>query len=166
MHTIRLANREDLARVSAIIRNATQSLDEQGIPQWDEVYPNDSTLRTDIEEQHLYVIEEAGAVAGMIALNEDQPPEYAEVAWLHPGRVLVVHRLAVDPRHQGRRLASQLMEFAERRAAAEGYATIRLDAFTLNPAAVALYRRRGFSEAGTVRLRKGLFFCFEKAVSG
>lgn len=162
MNTIRLADPNDLERVITIVRNATRKLDAHGIAQWDELYPNRSDLQTDIENRHLYVIETGDAAAGLIALNEDQSPEYGEIAWQYRGTVLVVHRLVVDPAFQGQRLASQLMDFAEQTAATAGYAAIRLDAFSQNPTAIALYERRGYRRAGTVRLRKGLFFCFEK----
>ena len=57
------------------------------------------------------------------------------------------------------------MDFAEEDAATKGYHTIRLDAFTQNPAAVALYERCGYRNAGTVRFRKGIFFCYEKKLN-
>jgi RimJ/RimL family protein N-acetyltransferase len=56
------------------------------------------------------------------------------------------------------------MDFAERHAADGGYDAIRLDVFTLNPVATALYERRGYRRAGTVRFRKGEFFCYERPV--
>jgi hypothetical protein len=42
---------------------------------------------------------------------------------------------------------------------------IRLDAFTLNPGAIRLYEGRGYRKAGSVRFRKGMFNCYEKAVA-
>lgn len=56
------------------------------------------------------------------------------------------------------------MEFAEEKAEREGYQAIRLDAFTGNPPALALYDHRGYRKAGTVLFRKGWFFCFEKEI--
>lgn len=46
------------------------------------------------------------------------------------------------------------MDFAERFADENGYEAIRLDAFTGNPGAVALYERRGYRKAGVVRFRR------------
>ena len=140
-------------------------MEEQGIPQWDEIYPNKAILNADIENKQMYLIEAEGRVAGFTVINEDQSSEYTGVAWKYDGRPLVVHRLTIHPDYQRRRLASHLMDFAEEMAAAENYDCIRLDAFTLNRAAFAMYEKRGYRRAAIVRFRKGDFFCFEKKIS-
>ncbi len=166
MNPIRPANMTDLESVITIVGNAVRFMDAQGIYQWDHIYPDRATLRADIENRHMHVIEHNGSPAGLTVLNEVQSPEYADVSWAYSGRIIVVHRLTIDPGHQRRKLASQLMDFAEREAASWGYAAIRLDAFTMNPAAIALYERRGYRRAGLVHFRKGPFFCYEKAIAG
>jgi len=165
MKTIRPAEMEDLKRVMAVVRNATCYMDKQNIDQWDDIYPNRITLRNDIEKGHLHVIENETGIAGFIALSPEELPEYNDVHWIYCGRVLAVYRLTIDPEHQGRKLASRLMDFAEKEAELKGFDTIRLDAFTENPQAVALYERRGYRKAGTVHFRKGLFSCYEKLIS-
>jgi ribosomal protein S18 acetylase RimI-like enzyme len=163
MNIIRIASINDLDNIIAVVREATRRMNEQGILQWDEIYPDKAILQTDIENQHLRLIEEDGEVAGLITFNEKQEPEYNGLLWIYPGRIVVIHRLAVAPKHQGKGLASRLMDFAEAEALLQGYDAIRLDAFTLNPIALGLYEHRGYQKVGTVRFRKGLFFCFEKA---
>jgi ribosomal protein S18 acetylase RimI-like enzyme len=139
-------------------------MDEQGIPQWDDIYPSRAILNADIENKQMYLIEVGGRVAGLTVINEDQSPEYAGVAWKYEGRALVVHRLTIHPDFQRRKLASYLMDFAEETAAAQNYDCIRLDAFARNPAAFAMYEKRGYRRAGIVRFRKGDFFCYEKKI--
>lgn len=164
MTGVRLARMEELDALLDLVKATVRDLDSQGIYQWDEIYPDRPTLLKDIELQELRVIEVDGRIAGMIAINEVQSPGYETVPWSYHGRVLVVHRLIVDPRYQRQKLGSQLMDCAEREAAREGYDTIRLDAFTENPAALAFYKGRGYRQVGTVPFRKGHFHCFEKAV--
>lgn len=164
-NTIRSADMGDIERVTDIVRNATCQMEEQGIDQWDDIYPNRTTLRNDIENGHLHVIENKTGIAGFVTLSPEELPEYNDVHWIYCGRVLAVYRLTIAPEHQGRKLASRLMDFAEKEAESKGFDTIRLDVFTENPRAVALYERRGYREAGTVHFRKGLFFCYEKLVS-
>jgi len=164
MNTIRIASINDLERAVEIVGTAVLRMNEQGIFQWDEFYPDKSVLRSDIDNQHMYVIENTGRVAGLIVLNEEESHGYSDIAWAYPGRVLVVHRLTIDPEDQGRKLASRLMDFAELEAASKGYDAIRLDVFSRNPAAIALYERCGYRKAGTLSFRKGIFFCFEKPV--
>jgi ribosomal protein S18 acetylase RimI-like enzyme len=161
---IRPANSEELPCLQVIVHQATRHMEEQGIPQWDAIYPDEKVLIRDLQEGSIHVIERFGEVNGFIVLNEFQSSEYTTVEWKVPGRTLVVHRLTIAPIYQRRGLASLLMTFAEEMAAAEGYDCIRLDAFTRNPAANSLYEKRGYRKAGIVRFRKGDFYCYEKAV--
>jgi ribosomal protein S18 acetylase RimI-like enzyme len=162
---IRPAYIEELDVLHGIVRDATRCMDGQGIPQWDEIYPNKAILTKDVERQEMHVIEPDGRLAGFIVMNENESPEYAAVDWEYSGRALVVHRLTIDPAYQRRGLATCLMDFAEKTAVIQGYNCTRLDAFTRNPAAFALYERRGDRNAGVVRFRKGEFYCYEKAIN-
>lgn len=40
-----------------IVRDAARYMDEQGILQWDEIYPNKEILAKDVERQQMHVIE-------------------------------------------------------------------------------------------------------------
>ena len=146
-----------------LVRACVSHLCSQGIDQWDEAYPSRSTIETDVATGAAFVARCAGAIAGVIVLNQHQEHAYAMVPWRFThGPVLVVHRLMVHPDAEGQGLARALMAFAEKRALASGYASIRLDAFAENPRALRLYERLGYRAAGEVRFRKGRFRCFEK----
>ncbi len=165
MRTISILGIDGLDAIMSLVTRAIVRMDERGIPQWDEIYPNRETFAADIAERSLYGLSDNGALAGIVTMNEEQDDAYAHVAWQYDDRKpLVIHRLCVDPSHQGKGVAKALLDFAEDYARGHGYRTIRLDAFTLNPVSLSLYRARGYSERGVVRFRKGLFICFEKAV--
>lgn len=109
----------------------------------------------------------AGAdIVGLVGLDQDQPGEYQRLPWTTGLPGLIVHHLCVDPDHQRRGHATRLMAFAEDLARQEACAGIRLDAYSGNPAAVALYTRRGYSRVGeTYFPRRALpFVCFERSV--
>lgn len=165
MRTISIQGIDALDAIMNLVSRAIERMDERGIPQWDEVYPNRQTFAGDIGERSLYGLAVDGTLAGIVTLNGEQDDEYANVAWQSDDpNPLVIHRLCVDPFHQGKGIAKALLDFSEDYARAHGYRTIRLDAFTLNPVSLTLYRARGYSERGVVRFRKGLFVCFEKSV--
>jgi GNAT superfamily N-acetyltransferase len=164
--SIRLAHLGDLAAVAGILRECVAAMRDAGIEQWDEIYPTDRHLLADIQAASMYVACAAsGQVVGTMVLNHYQEPEYAAVPWTSESQPLVVHRVMVAPRRQGQGIAQALMMFAEQHARATGYESLRLDAFTLNPRALRLYERLGYSARGTVRLRKGMFRCFEKVIA-
>jgi len=158
---IRPGTQEDIESIMNLIRSCVIHMESKNIYQWDKIYPDKDTIIKDIEKQELHILEESGRIYAFFVINEFQSPEYSNINWTFSGKVLVLHRLCVDPLMQGKGLAKKLMLFAHEFAQKHGYKTIRLDAFTKNPSAVALYTRLGYSKVGTVVFRKGPFFCFE-----
>ena len=147
----------------AILDGCRAELRARGVDQWDDVYPTRETVAADIVAGRLHVLLERGRCLGMVTLDERQDAEYATVPWTGAEPALVVHRLCVHPDAQGRGIGSRLMDHAESLARDGGYASVRLDAYTGNPGSAALYRRRGYREAGQVRFprRELPFHCFE-----
>ncbi len=160
---IRQADAADLFGIMELIRSCVRHMESRGILQWDELYPDETTIAAGIDNQELFLLERDGRLS-VVTLNEYQEPAYLSVDWHYPGKALVVHRLAVDPNFQGRGLGRELMRFSHKFARKRGYDTIRLDAFSGNPAAVALYERLGYRRAGSVHFRKGELFCYELEV--
>lgn len=161
--TIRPAVVADRDALLALVTACIDGMRAQQIDQWDEQYPNAVAIDRDLQQGTAYVGLRGDTLVAMIVVNDYQDPEYADVAWQYTeGRVAVVHRLMVHPDAEGHGLARVMMAFAEARAADLGHTLIRLDAFSLNPRALRLYHALGYRDAGTIRLRKGIFHCFEK----
>jgi predicted acetyltransferase/predicted GNAT family acetyltransferase len=167
MSLIRTATTDDLDAVMRVRNQCIDAMRAAGIDQWDDIYPNRQTFEADVDEHSMYVsLSPEGRMTGVIVLNECQNLEYAAVPWsFQSPRILVVHRLMIDPACQGSGVARTLMTFAEECARTHEYEVIRLDAFTQNPRALRLYEGLGYRDAGGIRLRKGLFRCFEKCVN-
>ena len=156
----------DAAAVCQIVTRAAQDLEDKGIFQWDEIYPDMETISKDIERQELYLYKKNGIIKGTITLNEYQDEEYAVVNWqLDASKILVVHRVCTDPACQGQGIGKCLMTYAEQFGAENGYDVIRLDAFTQNPISCRFYEQIGYRKTGIVTFRKGQFYCFEKQIS-
>ena len=162
MENITEATPKDAGPIMSLISECTKDMEVNGIYQWDDKYPTRETIEVDIAKRSLHVFRIDGKCCGIIALDGNEPPEYGDVHWKYKtAKVLVVHRLAVDPLWQKRGIARRLMDFAEQYGQTNGYQAIRLDAFIKNPRGVKLYELRGYRKAGTVILRKGPFYCFE-----
>lgn len=161
------ASLRDLDDIMALIGECMKAMEAQGIDQWNEDYPALDCFEEDIQNQSLYILQDHGECLGIIAVNEDQSPEYHGLNWkITDGKVLVVHRLAVHPFWQKQGLGRRLMDFAETFASERGYRAIRLDAYSGNPAALSLYERRGYMRVGELVFpRRTLkFFGYEKAI--
>ena len=159
---IRLASPNDFSNIMILIHACIVQMESRNIYQWDEIYPDETTIRNDIANSELWVIEDRDTLCGIIVLNQIQSPVYQQIEWRFKGKILVVHRLAIAPHCQGKNLATQLMSFAENLAIQRKFDVIRLDTFAKNPGAVRLYEKLHYHNAGTIELRKGLFYCFEK----
>lgn len=162
---IRLATREDISALMALVRKVVPLMRASGNLQWDDSYPDKDVFNQDIEKDYLWLAEIGGSIAGVAAITTDQEPEYAEVGWDIREQAIVVHRLAVDPDFRGAGVASALMKKAEGIAAERGIKVLRVDTNTNNQATQKLFPKLGYVLAGEVGLsfRPGLrFLCYEK----
>lgn len=161
---IREATNDDVAAVMSLITKVVPLMRASGNLQWDSNYPNPTVFERDIALNQLWLAEIDGALAGVAAITTTQDPEYAEV-WDTSEQAIVVHRLAVDPEFQGKGVAAELMQQAERLAHERLITTIRVDTNTNNMATQKLFPKLGYVLCGEISLafREGLrFLCFEK----
>lgn len=165
-YEFRLLKPSELPTLFLLYQSAIRRMCEQGIDQWDELYPDYGTLLLDIQKKEMYGLFDRGRLVASVVLNEEEDEEYKGVAWrLRFDRVGVNHRLCVDAAQQGRGYARKIAMLAEQEFRRRGYECIRLDAFPQNPAAIRLYTGLGYCPCGSIRLRKGIFTCFEKALT-
>ncbi len=157
----------DIPPIMALIRAAVKAMNDGGLHQWNEEYPNQEIITDDINAHSLFKITTDGKIAGVVALNHQYFPEYNALTWDDSeGKFLMVHRLCVDPEYQGKGLAKALMQFAEEYALKNGYTSIRLDTSVSNKAALGLYDGTGYRRAGIVRFKAGDFQVFENMLFG
>ena len=157
------AARCDLSELMALYRAASGRMDEQGVSQWDEIYPSEEIIGDDIDGGLMTLGKIDGVIAVAFALEHCCHGDYERAAWRYAEpRFVVLHRLCVHPAFQGRGIARQTMDYLEALTFARGIRAIRLDAFSQNPAALHLYESRGYEKAGEITYRKGLFYLYEK----
>ena len=156
---------EDITLIVDLIKDIIIDMETKGIYQWNEHYPSQSIFENDINNETLYLMKNDHECLGIIVFDEQQSPEYKEIDWLTEGKkVLVIHRLAINPKYQKQGIARLLMDFAENIAIKKGYTSIRLDAYSGNPRALKLYENRGYEKTGQLffSFRELPFYCFEK----
>ena len=157
------AQAEDLAEILLLFRAATTRMDAHGVYQWDEIYPDEGILSEDIARGNMTIGKIDGRIAVAFMLDFCEDSDYETAAWRYCAQdIVVLHRLCVHPDFQGQGVARQAMDYLENEVRARGVQTIRLDAFSQNPAALHLYESRGYQKAGEISYRKGLFYLYEK----
>lgn len=148
-----------------IFDDVKKDMIKNNIDQWDEIYPSFKIIENDIINHHGYGYFDNEQLIGYITVNEIFSEEYNVIDWkFHDDKPLIIHRLAVKSKFQDMGIAKKLMRFVETKAKNDGHVAIRLDAFSGNPKSVGFYERLGYSSAGQVYFRKGLFYCFEKNI--
>jgi len=157
---------EDWRVLQSLYRLVTARLRKEGVKQWDFFYPNVFVIREDLRLGNMFGIrDEQEELIGAIVVDHKQSSQYATLPWQDStGNPAVIHRLVVHPTHQGKGIGKQLLHFAEEYAKMAGSTSIRLDVYSGNPGAVALYENRGYLRVGEVRypLRKLPYWCMEK----
>lgn len=160
-----------LADTTAILRayiDSTRLMLSQGILQWHYNYPNIHNIEKDISNGISYVIQHDDNV-GVIIIDTHQDEQYARLQWPYQSqKSVVIHRLAVHPRLQGRGYGKRLCQYAEIVARDFHCDSVRLDAYSTNIGSNQLYIRLGYKKA------KGYcyyhhnpepFICFEKKIA-
>ena len=157
------ASAADLPLLLALKDACVAQMRAQGIDQWDDVYPSVALFQADVAAGTVQVARADGALRGAFTLDAKLDLLWEGMDWQPPtGPVAAVHRLMVHPAQQGRGLGRRLMARAESLAKQNGFHAIRLDAFSANPAALALYTNLGYRRTGGAQMRQGPFVCFEK----
>lgn len=157
----------DLKSITTLYTSVTKHLRNKGVSQWDRFYPNRFVIGKDLKSGRLHAILNDGFCIGAVVVNEDQSSKYTSLPWSdQEGRPAVIHRLAVHPDSQGKGIGKQLLLYAEELAKSQGFTSIRLDAYTANPAAIMMYERAGYKPIGQIRFpfRKQPYQCFEKVL--
>lgn len=166
---IKKASKQDLDQLLTVVKSCGKNLIDQGIFQWNEEYPKREDLLEDIELQELWKLEDKNSIIGLIVLTENEDAEYQDVKWLTKNyKNLYIHRLAVDPKFQGKGYAQKLMDFAEKYAMENGYYSIRLDTFSQNKRNQKFYEQRNYIKLESIYFPKQSafpFYCYEKIMN-
>ena len=164
---IRLAKEEDLPNVIDLYRQCKADMDRQEIYQWTDKYPNRQIFIKDIQNKTLFLLFYENDLLGAINISEEQEKEYESLAWeFGDEKVLVIHRLAILPKEQGKGYAQLLMRFAEDFATNNAYQSIRLDVYSKNHRGIKFYQKRAYYVRGEIRFpnREFHFFGMEKRI--
>ena len=157
------ANINQTEEVFSIFSAAINHMEEEGIHQWDKIYPDKTVITEDIVRKQLYTGVIDGKIAVCFVLSEDYDEEYKNGQWQWPeSKFCIIHRLCVSPDFQNKGIAAETLKYIENLCKSQGYDSIRLDCFTENPYSRKLYDKAGYSVVGYADWRKGRFELREK----
>lgn len=155
----RRTEERDLDAVIEIVDAAKEYLRLQGIPQWQDGYPNRESFYKDIEREISYVLEENGKILGTIAIDLEGDRNYN---WIYEGNWLsekqpyaAIHRVAVDAERKGSGIAGKMIEEAVKLCLEKGIFSIKNDTHRLNQSMQRMLVKNGFVRCGIIYLENG-----------
>ena len=137
---------------------------------WDKYYTK-KLVEKKIKTQEVYLAFSQGSLVGTITLDTSPVSYYEErdiASFADPeARALYVTALAVLPEHQGKGVASKLMEFAETQGKKREIGFIRFDCRASYTDLINFYTKRGYQRTGDMIDTKDnneIYYLMEKQV--
>lgn len=152
----RLAQTADSSAILAIIEQAKELLKQTGSPQWQDGYPNQATILTDIALKQAYVLCNEAKIIATIAIKLLEEETYQKIyggAWKYTGSYASLHRLAIDQNYAGKNIGTLLIQAAEQQLRSQHIAVARVDTHYLNKRAISLFLKNQYEYAGVIFLQ-------------
>ncbi|MDF2931870.1 MAG: family N-acetyltransferase [Chryseobacterium sp.] len=149
-----------------IIQQSIERRRIDGSTQWQNGYPNQQTIESDISKNFGFVLTINLEIAVYVALIFNDEPAYSTIdgAWLTDGEFVVIHRVAVSEKFAGQGLAKKLFDYIEDYTKAENVHSIKVDTNYDNAAMLKILENKGYTYCGEVFLSGGVRKAFEKVL--
>jgi GNAT superfamily N-acetyltransferase len=166
-YNFRKATLEDVPQIWVILQQAIARRKKDGSRQWQDGYPNESSIKEDIEQGVSYILTADDTVAGYTAILINDEPAYdnLEGEWLTNDDFVVVHRLAVSDAYIGKGLAQKMMFATEEVALQQDIFSVKVDTNFDNIPMLKIFEKLGYTYCGEVMLRGGIRKAFEKKLT-
>ena len=145
MTNFRLADSSDLPQLKEIYRNIVNSMYQNNIEIWDDIYPCEF-FEEDIEHNRLYILEEGKEIISAFALcSSNAGAEYVE--WeKKDAKALYLDRFGVNVNYLRKGIGSIMLDKAIHQAKENGAEYLRLFVVDINEPAQKLYIKNDFKQ--------------------
>lgn len=157
MH-FRLSLESDISVIMKIINQAQTQLRDAGIDQWQNQYPNASSILSDIQLGESYVVLIEDRIVGTFALSFRIEPTYDTIyagSWLSSQAYAVIHRIAIDDQYKGHGLSTKIINEVTIWCTKNNIYSIKIDTHADNHIMRNVLVKNGFAYCGIIYLRDG-----------
>lgn len=154
----RLSLESDIPVIMKIINQAQSQLKKAGIDQWQNQYPNASSILNDIQLGESYVVLIEDRIVGTFALSFRNEPTYDTIYagnWLSIQAYAVIHRIAVDDQYKGHGLSTKIINEVSAWCINRNINSIKIDTHEDNHIMRNVLVKNGFTYCGIIYLRDG-----------
>ena len=157
---IRKTTGSDLGAVMPIFEEARKTIAALGIDQWQNGYPSDGVILSDIEKDQSYVCDIDGKICGTFAMLVESEPTYDKIydgEWLtgDSDDYIAIHRVAIAVSSRGSGLSGKIIGYATEFAKEKGRKSLRIDTHRGNAVMRRMLEKNGFVHCGTIYLENG-----------
>lgn len=162
----RKAEISDKEIIWEIVQQSIERRRIDGSEQWQNGYPNEQTVESDISKKFGFVLTVNDEIAVYVALIFNDEPAYSSIegAWLTNGEFVVIHRVAVSEKFAGQGLAKKLFDVIEEYVKSQNVHSIKVDTNYDNLAMLKILEAKGYTYCGEVLLNSGMRKAFEKVL--
>lgn len=162
--SLRKANLSEIPQIWEILQDAIEQRRLDGSTQWQDGYPNELSIKSDIENDYGYVFTENESILAYAAIIFDKEPAYENIEgkWLTDGDYTVVHRVAVSKLAKGKGIATKLFQSIEGLSVENNIYSIKVDTNFDNTPMLKILDRLKYTYCGEVYFRGSARKAFEK----
>ena len=158
---IRKTEARDIGSVMQIFSEARKTIAALGIDQWQNGYPSDCVVESDIALSQSYCVEIDGEICATFALLLHGEPTYDEIfdgEWLtgdEKGHYIAIHRVAIAVSSRGSGISGKIIDYAAEAARSLGKRSLRIDTHEGNVVMRRMLEKNRFTFCGTIFLESG-----------
>lgn len=135
-----------------ILQQAIEQRRLDGSEQWQQGYPNEQTVRDDINEGYAYVLTDDGQVIAYAAIIFGIEPAYNEIEgqWLTNGDYAAIHRVATSNAVKGKGVATRLFQMIEQLCIEKKVFSIKVDTNFDNAPMLRILEKLNYTYCGEI----------------
>lgn len=163
----RAATTADIPTIWKILQQAIEQRRQDGSEQWQHGYPNEQTVRDDVDAGYAYVLIDEQVIIAYAALIVGIEPAYdvIEGRWLTDGPYAAVHRVARSTEVQTKGIATEVLACIERICREKGVPSIRLDTNYDNRPMLRLLEKLRYTYCGEIQFQGASRMAYEKVLA-
>ena len=158
---IRKTTEADIPKLMEIFAEARKTIAALGIDQWQNGYPNEDVIRSDIALSQSYLVESEGRAIATFAMLTGGEPTYDKIydgEWkTNCARedYIALHRVAILVACRGKGISTAIVEYAKECARSLNRPSVRIDTHDGNAVMRKMLEKHGFNHCGTILLESG-----------
>jgi len=164
------ATKQDLPSMMHIIKDAQDLLATQNIDQWQNGYPTENILLSDIQNNESYIVKSDNntpIATAMFSVRGEPTYIKIEGQWMSDNQSTygVIHRMAVSKKFRRKGIAKFIFKQSEEFLFASKIKSMRIDTHQDNHSMQSLLKHLKYSYCGDIYLQNGdKRFAFEKLI--